>query len=267
MQVRERHSAAQPRHKPILQYAQSKSEIAEAQALRYRVFVEELGARLASRAEGIDRDLFDPHCDHLIVRDSDTSEVVGTYRLLPATRAQQIGGFYSEKEFDLARLFHLRSELVELGRSCVHPDYRSGAAIALLWSGIGQYLLAHNYHYLIGSASVSLADGGANAAAVYQEMREQHLAPIEWRVFPRCPLPHEMLAVNLAHRALHRPAIPPLIKGYLRTGAYVCGEPAWDADFNTADLFMLLPIANLTKAAARRSLYECLRGRSVEFRE
>ena len=252
MQVGERHGAAQPRHKLILQYAQSKSEIAEAQALRYRVFVEEMGARVASRVEGIDRDRFDPHCEHLVVRDGDTFEVVGTYRLLPAARAQQIGGFYSEKEFDLARLFHLRSELVELGRSCVHPDYRSGATIALLWSGIGQYLLAHNHRYLIGSASVSLADGGANAAAVYQQLSQKHLAPIEWRVFPRCPLPRGMLGVNLGHEALNRQAIPPLIKGYLRTGAYVCGEPAWDADFNTADLFMLLPIANLNRRHAAR---------------
>jgi putative hemolysin len=214
--------------------------------------VEELGARVGSRVEGIDRDRFDPHCEHLIVRDGDTFEVVGTYRLLPAARAEQIGGFYSEKEFDLARLFHLRSELVELGRSCVHPDYRNGATITLLWGGIGQYLLAHDYRYLIGSASVSLADGGANAAAVYRQLSEKHLAPIEWRVFPRCPLPREMLSVNPGHEALSRQAIPPLIKGYLRTGAYVCGEPAWDADFNTADLFMFLPIANLNQRHATR---------------
>jgi putative hemolysin len=245
-------AAAQPQSKLILQQARTQSEIAEAQALRYRVFIEEMGARIASRVEGVDRDMFDPYCDHLIVRDSASFDVVGTYRILPPAQARRIGGFYADEEFDLTRLANLRHELVELGRSCVHPDYRNGATIALLWNGIAQYLQANNYRYLIGCASVSLNDGGAGAVAVYRQVREKHLGPIEWRVFPRCPLPTEMLDNDSGGQASERRPIPPLIKGYLRAGAYVCGDPAWDPDFNTADLFMLLPIANLSERHAAR---------------
>src|SRR5450432_2956581 len=115
--------------------ARGEAEISDAQRLRYRVFAEEMGARLPSAAQGIDRDMFDPWCDHLLVTEEDTGEVVGTYRILTGASAKNIGGFYSEQEFDLTRLNHLRDRAVEVGRSCVHPDYRSGGVIALLWSG------------------------------------------------------------------------------------------------------------------------------------
>ena len=117
-------------------FAQNAADIEEAQRLRYKVFAEEMGARLSTRKAGVDEDIFDPYCDHLLVRDGDSNEVVGTYRILSPEKARKIGGFYSEGEFDLTRLAHLSDRMVEVGRSCVHPDYRSGAVITLLWAGL-----------------------------------------------------------------------------------------------------------------------------------
>ena len=212
-------------------------EIIEAQRLRYRVFAGEMGAKLPTRIPGVDHDIYDPWCEHLVVRDDKSGEVVGTYRILSPVNARRVG-YYSENEFDLTRLQHLRPQLVEIGRSCVHPDFRSGATIALLWGGLAQYMLENGYDYLMGCASVSMADGGHAAASLYRRLAN-HLGPVEYRVFPRCPLP-------LAALRQDEPAeTPPLIKGYLRAGAWICGEPAWDPDFNTADLPILMPMSRV----------------------
>ena len=225
--------------------ATCETEILEAQKLRYRVFADEMGARLATRTPGVDRDIYDPFCEHLIVRDEDAGRIVGTYRILSPAAARKVGGYYSENEFDLTRLQNLRSRLVEIGRSCIDADYRSGAVIALLWSGLARYMQENGYDYLIGCASVSMADGGHNAASLYNRLREKHLAPLEYHVFPRYPLPLGSLRGDLEAEA------PPLIKGYLRAGAWICGEPAWDPDFNTADLPILMPINKVDDRYAR----------------
>lgn len=226
--------------------ARSAAEVEEAQRLRFKVFGEEMGARLPSAGDEIDRDIFDDYCDHLLVRDNADSKVVGTYRILSPSQATRIGSYYSDGEFDLVRLSHIRSQLVEVGRSCVHKDYRSGAVIAQLWSGLASYMIKNNHEYLIGCASIAMGDGGHYAASVYEKIRQTHAAPPEYRVFPRCPLPLDALDSSLDV------SIPPLIKGYLRLGAYVCGEPAWDPDFNTADLFILLPLSRVNRKYARR---------------
>ena len=129
--------------------------------------------------------------------------------------------------------------MVEVGRSCIDPDYRGGAVIALLWSKLAEYMVINGYQYLIGCASVAMTDGGHNAANLFVQLIENSLAPIEYRVFPRSPLPYERLVTG------QRAEIPPLIKGYLRAGVYVCGEPSWDPDFNTADLLVLLPMSRI----------------------
>lgn len=235
-----------PRQPLTVGFAHGHSDILDAQRLRYRVFAGEMGAKLPSRIAGVDHDIYDPHCEHLIVRDGQSGEIVGTYRILSPAKARQVG-YYSETEFDLTRLQHLRPRLVEIGRACIHPDYRTGAAIGLLWSGLAQYMLDHGHDYLMGCASVSMADGGHTAASLYNRLSE-HLGPHEYRVFPRCPLP-------LAALQNDRPAeTPPLIKGYLRAGAWICGEPAWDPDFNTADLPILLPMAKVSSRYAKHYL-------------
>ncbi len=227
--------------------ARSQTEILDAQRLRYRVFAGEMGANLPTRTPGVDHDIYDPYCEHLIVRDRESGEVVGTYRILSPENARQVG-YYSENEFDLTRLHHLRPRLVEIGRSCVHPEYRTGATITLLWSGLAQYMVERGYDYLMGCASISMADGGHAAASLYNRLAVDHLGPQEYRVFPRCPLP-------LAALQQDRPAeVPPLIKGYLRAGAWICGEPAWDPDFNTADLPILMPMAKVANRYAKHYL-------------
>jgi putative hemolysin len=222
------------------------SEIREAQRLRYKVFAEEMGARLSSVLPGHDIDLYDPFCDHLLVRELDSNEVVGTYRILPPDAAKRVGSYYSEQEFDLTRLHFLRPHMAELGRSCVHPAHRSGAVLARLWIGLADYMTRYGYEYIVGCASVGMADGGHIAASVHRQLAGRHLAPIEWRATPRYRLPVESLDDGRVA------ALPPLIKGYTRLGAMVCGEPAWDPDFNTADLLMLLPMAQLNRSYARR---------------
>ncbi|MDR2195020.1 MAG: GNAT family N-acetyltransferase [Gallionellaceae bacterium] len=243
LQLRE--SPLHPRRGLALNLARTPADIEAAQHLRYKIFAEEMGARLPFAEERMDRDIFDAYCEHLLVRDNASDRVVGTYRLLSPQQAKNIGSYYSESEFDLVRLHALRERMVEVGRSCVHEDYRDGATIACLWSGIAEYMQRHGHEYLIGCASISMADGGHCAASIYRKLEKLHLSPSEYRVFPRCPLPLDAL-----NNTLDAP-VPPLIKGYMRLGAYVCGEPAWDPEFNTADLFILLPLSRLSARHAR----------------
>lgn len=239
------HGQERARSEPRLSVALARSgaDVADAQRLRYKVFAEELGARLEG-TDDHDADEFDAFCDHLIVRDDDSLRVIGTYRILPPHRAREAGRLYSDGEFDLARLAHLRPALIEVGRSCVHRDYRSGAAILLLWAGLAQYMKSHGYRHLIGCASASLADGGLQAARLRDEL-QAHMTDAEYRVFPRLPFPHEKIGRAATCE------MPPLIKGYLRLGAKVCGEPAWDPDFNSADFLIWLSLDQMAARYAR----------------
>ena len=207
-------------------------DVEAAQRLRHAVFAGELGARLDTLRPGLDADRFDEFCDHLVVREDATGEVVGTYRMLPPRRARAAGALYSDGEFDLTALDPLRPSLVETGRSCVHPAHRAGAVVGLVWAGIARYMLLTGNRWLVGCASVPLADGGALAAGVRERVRTQHLAPPQYRVTPHRPWTGEP--------AVHRTAMPPLLRGYLRLGAWVCGEPAHDPDFDCADFLVLL---------------------------
>ena len=240
------HVLSTPASRYHVSLAVDDSEIREAQRLRHKVFAEEMGARLSSALPGHDIDLYDPFCDHLLMRELAGGEVVGTYRILPPDAARRVGSYYSEQEFDLTRLNFLRPRMAEIGRSCVHPAHRSGAVIARLWVGLADYMTRYGYEYIVGCASIGMADGGHIAASVHRQIVERHLAPVEWRATPRTRLPVESLDDG------RTAALPTLIKGYTRLGAMVCGEPAWDPDFNTADLLMLLPMAQLNRSYARR---------------
>ncbi len=240
----------QERQRPRLtvEFASRPDQVAEAQALRWRVFAEEFGARLSSPQPGYDIDKYDPFCEHLLVRDQGSGEVVGTYRILSGVRSLEAGGFYSETEFDLTRLLHLREQTMEMGRACVHPDYRSGATITLLWAGLADFMIRHRVQYLLGCASIPMHDGGQHAAAVFRRLERDRMAAADWRVFPHCRLPIERLVGE------DSADIPALIRAYLRIGAVVCGEPAWDADFNTADLLLMLPTSKIDHRYARHFL-------------
>lgn len=224
-------------------WARHQDEVRQAQRLRYQVFAEEMGARLATTLPGHDIDLFDDFCEHLLVRDESTQEVIGTYRVLTPVQAKRVGSTYSDTEFDLTRLRTLRPRMVELGRSCVHPDHRHGGVIMALWGALAGFMVRNQLDTMIGCASIPMLHGGVVtgdvAASIWRQVSTTHMASIEWHVRPRLPLPVECLRSDLDIEP------PALIRGYLRLGAKVLGPPAWDPDFNTADLPMLMRIADL----------------------
>lgn len=230
-------------------WADSESDLHSAQALRYQVFAGELGARLAPQAVDCQRDVdrFDAYCDHLLVWAVDTGchlapELVGTYRVLGPEAARRAGGLYAEQEFDLSPLEALRPRMIELGRACVAPAWRSGGVILSLWAALGQYMVRRELETMVGCASVGLLDGGGFAHALWQTLRQTHLVDAEWLVTPRIPLTLSTSAGKAAEAAVPLPMrnMPPLIKGYLRGGARVLGAPAYDADFHTADLPIMM---------------------------
>jgi putative hemolysin len=232
----------------VARLAVSPADIEAAQRLRWRVFTEEYGARLSGSTPGVDHDIFDRFCRHLIVEDLASGEVVGTYRVMLPEQGREAGGLYVESEFFTDRLRSIRHELVELGRSCVHPDYRTGATIMLLWAGLGALLAGLPYRYLIGCASVPAADGGGFAATLWRALWAEHAAPEEFRVFPKRRLPVDALAHDC------EVVVPPLIKGYLRAGGRLIGEPHHDVAFNCADVPMLLALDRIAARYSRRFL-------------
>lgn len=238
-----------PKRAPLkISWAMDASEVKEAQRLRYKIFAEELGANLPKNEAGLDVDEFDAYCDHLLVRDSETLKVIGTYRVLAPHKAAELGRLYSDSEFDLSRLNHLRSKMVEVGRSCVHENYRSGGVIMALWSGLSQYMKQHDYEIMLGCASIPMADGGHYAASLYNSLSPEQMAPVENHAFPKLPLPLDRLNGGLQVEA------PPLIKGYLKLGAKICSAPAWDPIFNTADLLTMLRISEMNPRHAKHFL-------------
>lgn len=227
-------------------FARTNEDLEAIQRLRYQVFTSEMNAVFPDAVDGLDADRFDPWCDHVMVKETSTGQVVGTYRLLTPEGALKAGGYYSESEFDLSPLGNIRHACVEAGRSCTHPDYRSGAAIMLLWTGMAHLMHRGGYRYLLGCASVSLRDDGATAAEVWR-VAQHSLAnnPQVPRLTPLHRYPVEKLTSVLPAR------VPPLIKGYLNIGAVICGEPAWDPDFNTADFPVLLDMEHMDERYRR----------------
>jgi putative hemolysin len=236
-------------------WAQHEDDVRAAQQLRWRVFSKEMGARLPrlpGAPEGHDIDIYDRFCEHLIIRTTATedqpSEVVGTYRLLTPGGAKLVGGLYTDTEFDLVRLRHLRPRIAELGRSCIDERWRTGGVIMLLWSSLATFMARNGLDVMLGCASVPMRDGGHLAASLWNQLRREHLAPIEHHVTPRLPLPVDELDGCLQVEP------PALIKGYLKCGAKVLGAPAWDPDFGTADLPMMLQMREMSPAYRRRLL-------------
>nr|WSZ99810.1 GNAT family N-acetyltransferase [Streptomyces sp. NBC_00857] len=219
----------------VVSLARTQDDVRAAQRLRHLVFAGELGARLDGPEPGLDVDAFDEYCDHLLVREESTGEVVGTYRLLPPAAARAAGRIYSDSEFDLTRLAPIRHDLVEVGRSCVHPLHRTGGVIALIWGGLARYMTATGHNWLAGCCSIPLADGGTLAASTWHAVKSRNLAPEEFQVTPR-----RLWSPDATVAAAALSELPPLLRGYLRLGAWVCGAPAHDPEFGVADLYVLL---------------------------
>lgn len=226
--------------------AVTKEDVREVQRLRYQVFVEGLNLTALQNSTGLDQDEFDGYCDHLIVRDNSSLKIVGSYRILHPNGAMRLGKYYSEQEFDLSRLAHLAPVLCEVGRACIHPEYRGGRVLIMLFGGMIDYLRRNGYEYLMGCGSVSLADGGGNAVALYRTFHEQGLiAPPEFQVTPKVPFPLDKIAPG-------SPDIPTLLRGYIKNGAWIAGPPAWDPDFNCADYLTLFSLSRLDQRFASR---------------
>ncbi len=206
-----------------------------------------MGAQLTSN-DGLDIDGFDEYCDHLLVRDILTQQVIGTYRILSPSQANEAGGFYSSGEFDLTRINHLLDNTVEVGRACVHRNYRHGGTIAMLWAGLAKYMEMHHYEHMIGCASIPMLDGGHSAASLYYKLKDEHMCDAEYHAFPHIPLPINALRNDI------QVVCPPLIKGYLRLGAKICSEPAWVSYFNTADILVMLSLSKINKRYATHFL-------------
>jgi len=222
-------------------YAAANSEqlIKEAQALRFRVFGKEMGAKLKTESEGLDYDEVDSYCDHLIVYDNAEKKIVGYTRLLNQDQAECLGRFYSQSEFHLDQVLALPGRFLEIGRTCVDPDYRGSTVLTTLWSSLVQYALEGQFNYLIGCASITPGPNGFAVTEVYRNIDAKNIAPSSLQVTPSIAVPDELRCER------DESGIPPLLKAYFRFGATVCGEPCWDEDFNCMDLFMLLPLNQL----------------------
>jgi putative hemolysin len=216
--------------------------IDDAQCLRHEVFTSEPGFDLTGTVDGRDSDRFDEYCDHLLVREDRSGELVGCYRMLPPPGAIAAGGLYSATEFDVSELDPLRPSLVEMGRAVVREDHRNGGVVLLMWAGILAYLDRSGYDFVTGCVSVPVqgAPGeapGAQIRAVRDFVRRRHASP--YTVHPHRPVVLDGKGLDDIPPPA-RVTLPPLMRGYLRLGAEVCGDPALDPDFGVGDFPALL---------------------------
>jgi len=228
--------------------ASTQEEVEKTQRLRYDVFAREMGAQVHIVKPGVESDDFDSYCEHLLVEELETGRIVASTRLLRKEAAKTIGRFYSESEFSASFIGRLDGEVVELGRTCVHIDFRSGGGIMLLWSGIAQLMKRWEIDYLLGCASVPCRDDGQLVHTLMSSLRTKHLSPVGLRAEPRVPV------VTPMGSEVDGAIMPPLLKAYLRLGAWICGEPSLDEEFGVADLMVLLDMRELNHRYFRHFL-------------
>ena len=230
----------------VITEAETRADVMEAQRLRFEVFNVELAEGLVSSfVTGRDQDPYDSVCDHLLVRETTTGKVVGTYRYQTGWNALATLGYYSEMEFDLGPFENQRRQVLELGRACVHKEHRNSHVLAILWRGIAMVAARHHSRFLIGCSSIS-TNNTAEGLALYRQLAQRHLAPLEFRTLPR------PLAVCTTAKPLPpAPHVPKLLAAYLLLGAWIAGPPAIDREFGTIDFLTVLDIENLNPEAAR----------------
>ena len=228
-----------PGRKLSAQITHDKNKIRQAQQLRYRIFALDMGAKLKTEAEGLDYDEVDEFCDHLIVTDNSTGRIIGYTRLLNQTQAEKLGYFYSQKEFNLDKVFALPGKFLEIGRTCVDPDFRGSAVMVTLWSALIDYSVEGSYDYLFGCASIPPGPNGYAVDAIYRSIDKKSIGDANLTVTPTIPIPEHLQC------EVDESGIPPLLKAYLRFGVQICGQPCWDADFNVMDVFIILPLRQM----------------------
>ncbi len=243
-----------------LRIATDPADLTAAQRLRYDVFVRELGGDgpMVDHDRGLEMDRFDPFFDHLVLVDTTREpgrHVVGVYRLLRQEGAEKIGQFYTQDEYDITMLLRSGRRLLELGRSCVHPDYRGGTALYHLWTGLADYVRAHDIEILFGTASFHGTDT-ARLALPLSYLHNFHLAPpgLRTRAHASHYEPMDLIEATGIDRKQAVVMIPALIKAYIRAGGWV-GEGAYiDTAFNTTDICLILDTATMN--AKQRALYD-----------
>jgi putative hemolysin len=219
--------------------AESLDDLIDCQRLRYLVFNCELGEGLdASKSIGLDRDRFDFICDHLMVRDCSSGKLVGTYRMQSGYRAKGNLGYYSEQFFDFSPFEPFRAEVLELGRACVHTEYRNTAVLHMLWKGIARYAMSCGARYLLGCSSISSQDE-AEGVALYEQLKGKYLAAEHLRTGPK---PGFACRTNGAAALVGAPKPPRLFRAYLDVSARLCGPPSIDREFKTIDFLTVIDL-------------------------
>lgn len=227
-------------------FSRTPKDIEAAQRLRFEVFNLELNEGLQdSYHSGRDEDPFDAVCDHILVEEINTGKIIGTYRLQPGTRAAANLGYYSEQEFDFSGLEPWRSEIIELGRACIHKKHRNLRVLGVLWRAIDTYAKQNKGRYLIGCSSLT-SQSDKDAASAWKILSQKHLAPKEFRVHP---LPH--CQCNLNELPEHPVKIPKLLSAYMSIGSKIAGEPAIDREFKTIDFLTFLDLKLLPVSILR----------------
>lgn len=220
--------------------AQTPDDLIECQRLRYDVFNLELGEGLStSDRSGLDIDPFDSFCDHLMVRDMESGKLVGTYRLQTGEVARENLGYYGNQLFDFSVYERIRKELLELGRACVHIDYRNIMVLHALWKGIAVYATRNEARYLIGCSSISSQDENLGVA-MFKALKDKYLVEPSLRTNPQPG--HECRAKG---EPVEAPRPPRLFRAYLEISGRICGTPAIDREFKTIDFLTLVDLANL----------------------
>lgn len=239
-----------------IKFAETLKEVEEAQRLRYEVFNLEQGKGLQSaRSEGMDKDEFDEHCLHLLVIENSSAKVIGTYRLHLGTIACSTKGFYSAREYEMHGIDGIAKESLELGRSCVSAKFRTGSAVALLWSGIAELMKRAKLRYMLGCVSLEETDPSVGWA-IYEHLLTDgrlcsFLSGIPRPEYTLPPPDENRVKELLADKNKLLKYIPPLFKGYLRIGCKICGNPAFDSEFGTIDFLIIVDVRTVPERYLR----------------
>jgi putative hemolysin len=237
--------------KLVVRQASEPAEVAAAMRLRFEVFNVELNEGLQrSYEDGLDWDEYDAYCDHIIVEDVRAARVVGTYRLLPGSRADNGIGYYAETEFNLEAFRKLKGEKLEIGRACIHREYRKSMVLALMWNGIARYMKERDVRYLFGCASIHTINPHI-ISSIYSQLKTRYLADERFRVTPVKTLPGFMPDYPCYDLSMSR-YIPNLLKAYLKIGARIAGEPAYDEQFGVTDFLIALDSERILANYQRR---------------